>query len=201
MKVSISTNNTKLGAIPNLSLIPVKDCANCSSCKDSCYALKAWKMYPQVRKAWKANSLAFRQDTAKAITEVSKWFQSKGHNLPRFFRIHVAGDFLSQDHVNFWMLLADTWQETKFLAFTKRHDLVYHQAPPNLQIVLSMFPMMPQPSGHNRGLPRAWLIKDAEGRCDTRVPVDSIECPGGCESCAMCWDLKNIGKDVSFHLH
>lgn len=44
-EVKISRGNSKLGGIPNISLIPVKDCANCDARKNTCYALKSWKQY------------------------------------------------------------------------------------------------------------------------------------------------------------
>lgn len=201
MNIKISRGNSKLGEIPNISLIPVKDCANCESCKDSCYALKAWKMYPRTRAAWRINSRAFRDDLQQAMSEVLKWFMDKSHNTPRFFRVHVAGDFLSQQHVNFWMLVADTIPGVKFLAFTKRHDLLYRQAPANLQVVLSMFPGMPEPRGFSTWLPRAWVSEDKAGNKESRVPSDAIECPGHCDSCAMCWHLKDLGRDVVFPFH
>jgi hypothetical protein len=48
-------------------------------------------------------------------------------------------------------------------------------------------------------LPRAWLY---DPDCpDPRIPNDAIWCPGNCESCGMCWDLPNIGKDVVLIKH
>jgi hypothetical protein len=150
---------------------------------------------------WRGNSQAFRTNLGKAKAEVAEWFAALGKNPPRFFRIHVAGDFLSQDHVDAWISLASTNSETKFLAFTKRHELDYSQAPKNLQIVLSMFPVMDMPPGHNSHLPKAWLAQDKAGVEDARVPADAIECGGSCEACAMCWNLEDLKRDVVFHLH
>lgn len=200
-KVKISRGNSKLGGIPNISLIPVQDCANCEACKNTCYSLKAWKMYPQTRKAWRGNSQAFRVNMVNAFAEVAMWFAARGNNAPRFFRIHVAGDFLSQDHVDGWTLMAETWPETKFLAFTKRHDLKFGETPKNLQVVLSMFPTMDVPPEHNSHLPIAWLAQDKTGTEETRVPDDAIECGGSCATCAMCWNLEDLKRDVVFHLH
>lgn len=40
LHVKISDGNTKLGAIPSVSLIPVMDCGNCAICSKSCYDLR-----------------------------------------------------------------------------------------------------------------------------------------------------------------
>lgn len=53
--ICVSNGNSKLGSIPNISLIPGKDCGDVP-CKAQCYALKAWKQYPETRAAWKRNS-------------------------------------------------------------------------------------------------------------------------------------------------
>lgn len=200
-KVKISPGNTKLGTIPNVSLIPVADCGNCDSCKDSCYALKAWKMYPEVRKMWRGNSKAFRENSFIAIQDVQDYFISRKKNLPRFFRIHVGGDFLGQTHVDAWCALARTWKEVKFLAFTKMHHLDYSRVPENMQVVLSMFPTMEEPQAGNSQMPKAWVMKDRAGNLETRVPDGAIECPGNCETCAMCWHLGTLKRDVVFDLH
>lgn len=199
--VKISPGNRKLGTIPNVSLIPVADCGNCEACKSSCYALKAWKMYPATRAMWRNNSKEFREAPFTAMLSVHEYFQGKKMNLPRFFRIHVGGDFLNQNHVLAWCSLARTWVDVKFLAFTKMHHLDYSMAPANMQVVLSMFPLMEEPQAGNSSLPKAWVMKDKEGNIESRVPGNAIECPGNCESCAMCWNLNTLDRDVVFDFH
>ena len=34
---------------------------------------------------------------------------------------------------------------------------------------------------------------------ETRIPEGSLECPGDCNHCGMCWALPEIGKDTYFH--
>ena len=191
--IRVSNKNTKLGKIPNISLVPVADCGNCEACKSDCYALKAYRQYHSVRKAWKDNSKAFRRNMPKAFLELDTWFHSK-RKPPRFFRIHVAGDFLNQEHVDRWVQFAQLWPNTKFLAFTKMHDLDYSSIPDNMVVVLSQWPTLPETTN---GMPRAWVQDGYEDR----IPYDAIECPGFCESCAMCWNLHKLGVDVYFNLH
>ena len=106
VQLAIAPGNSKLGAaIPNLSLIPIKDCGNCEECRADCYALKAWRQYKETRKAWGDNSKRFRADPMAACADISAWLQAKKKTV-KLFRIHVAGDFLSQSHVNAWIGVA-----------------------------------------------------------------------------------------------
>lgn len=189
--IRISPKNSKLGKIPNISLIPVKDCGDCDHCMADCYALKAWRQYPAVRKAWKANSDGFRQDIGAAMVPIYEYLEKKS---PKFFRIHVAGDFLSQEHVDAWIGCAEAFENTKFLAFTKM-DLDFSAIPDNLTIIYSQWPGR-EISSDVPGT-RAWVQDGTE----TRIPADAIECPGHCDDCGMCWNLPAIGKDVFFYSH
>ena len=190
--VKLSGGNQKVGKCPNVSLIPIKDCGNCSECRDTCYAMKAWRQYPDTRKAWSHNSKLFRSDPFAAIQTVVNQLRKK-RKLP-FVRIHVAGDFLNQDHVEAWALCATEFPGTKFLAFTKMHELNYDVMPSNVSIVFSQWPGMPDnaPKG-----PRAWCQDGTE----TRIPDSAIHCPGSCEDCGMCWELPKLGRDVYFDIH
>jgi hypothetical protein len=190
----ISPGNSKLGRIPNLSLIPGKDCGDVP-CKRDCYALKAWRQYPEVKAAWSHNSHLAHSNREAFFADVESYLAKR---MPRFFRWHVAGDILDQSYLGQMKRLARAYPATKFLAFTKRHDLAFVNLPENLAIVFSMW------SGwgdvdHARklGLPIAWMQDGAE----TRVPANVLECPGNCETCGMCWQLKKIGRDVVFHKH
>ena len=188
----ISPKNAKLGPIPNVSTIPIKDCGeNAKHCKDDCYALKAWRQYPNVRAAWKENSQQFRKYPDSAFSELSAYLAKK---RPPFFRIHVSGDFLDQDNLDGFVDLAHQFPETKFLAFTKMHQLDFSAIPDNLQIVLSMWPTL---NTVPDGLPKAWYQDGTE----TRIPDNAIHCPGYCHSCGMCWQLNKIGRDVFFNAH
>jgi len=190
MEARISKGNMKLGGIPNVSLRPIADCANCDMCKKDCYAMKAWRQYPNVRDAWKSNAKAVHSD------DRPDWFRSIDRYItrkqPEHFRWHVAGDILDQDYYGWMRALAYRHPDTKFLCFTKRFDLDYSGRPKNLAIVLSMFPGMKVPK---KKLPRAWMQDGTE----KRIPTGSVECEGNCRVCNACWDLK--GKDVFFHKH
>ena len=187
----ISPGNKKMGSIPNVSLPPVLSCGNCSGCKRSCYALKAYKQYPLVRKAWRKNWELLRKDRLKYFSMVSAYLSK---HKPKFFRWHVAGDIVDQDYLewmkNFALLL---FPGTKFLTFTKM-ALDFSDLPKNLTIVYSAWPGQPIVNPHN--LPIAFMQDGTE----TRV-TNALECPGNCENCSMCWALPTIGANVVFHKH
>ncbi len=60
----ISDENAKLVNIPNIGMTPGKACANCSACRRDCYAIRPYKRYPNVKKAWDHNFRLARHVTA-----------------------------------------------------------------------------------------------------------------------------------------
>ena len=190
--LTISIGNSKLGHTANIATRPGIDCVNCSECIKDCYAKKAYLQYPGVRDAWTRNGLAFRSEDHFPLYDALAGYLNKYQ--PRFFRIHVAGDFLSQFNVDLWAQLATDYPDTKFLAFTKAFDFDYSQVPSNLQIVFSMWIGMEDTAPNG---PRAWLQDGTE----TRIPSNALECAGHCEGCNMCWHLSEIDRDVYFIIH
>jgi hypothetical protein len=193
----ISDGNMKLGKIPNISLTPCKACSPDAPCKKKCYAMKAYRMYPLVRKAWDTNTKqALGKDRVKYFEDVRKFIAKKS---PKFFRWHVAGDIPDEGYLYQMVAIAKTFPETKFLAFTKRHDILNNwpaaEMPDNLEVVMSMWPKWGD--AEIKGFRRAWMQDGTE----TRVPADAIECPGFCENCGMCWSLGKLGRDVVFNVH
>lgn len=186
-----------MGDIPNVSLIPGRDCGADVPCahRGACYAIK-FMMFPAPREAWTTNSRTAHDNPAEYFQRVRGYL---AYNRPPFFRWHVAGDFLSQSYLDEVKAIAREFPETKFLAFTKRHDFDYRRKPSNLAIVFSMWPGWTPAGGlakiRKKGLPVAWLQDGKE----ERVPKTAIPCPGICEKCAMCWSLPQLGRDVVFH--
>jgi hypothetical protein len=191
----ISDGNMKLGNIPNVSLTPCKSCSPDAPCKKKCYAMKAYRMYPKVRKAWDTNRKESKSNRTKYFADIRKFLAKK---MPRFFRWHVAGDIPDEDYLSHMVNIAKTFPEVKFLAFTKRHDILKDwpavEMPKNLSIVASMWPNW---GSAPEGYPRAWMQDGTE----KRVPENALECPGACHNCGACWNLKNLKRDVVFHKH
>jgi hypothetical protein len=191
MKTKISEGNMKLGRLPNVSIPPVVTCANSSFCRKDCYALKAYRMYPRAKEAWKYNYKHLRENRDKYFQDIHEYLEKK---TPRLFRWHAAGDILDQDYIERMKRLAESFPEVKFLAFTKMTVLKFSNLPKNLVVVYSAWPGMPF---HNPDkLPVAFMQDGTE----TRVS-NAIECPGNCETCGMCWELPKLKKNVVFHKH
>lgn len=190
----ISEGNLKLGNIPNISLVPCKDCRSDAPCKKDCYARKAFKQYPNVRKAWGINSDQIVNDRDGYFADVRDYIAQKS---PDFFRWHIAGDIPDAGYLLQMCLIARDYPNTKFLAFSKQHELLTafrDKLPPNLTIVASMWPGW---GTAPKGYPRAWMQDGTE----TRVPKSALMCPGTCHNCGACWNLKKLKKDVVFKKH
>lgn len=195
MKTRISDGNSKLGKIPNVSLLPVRDCAPNIPCWADCYALKAVRCYATTRNAWTRNSRNARKNPGEYFAALRSYLSRKA---PRFFRWHVAGDILSQKYYAEMVATAREFPNTIFLAFTKRHDLDYSDRPSNLTIIASMWPAWGDVDAvRAAGLPIAWMQNGRE----TRIPERALECPGKCDACGMCWQLPKLGLDVVFSKH
>jgi ferredoxin len=197
--IKIADGNSKLGRIPNISIVPGKDCGNCTACVKGCYAVKFYRMYPSVRSAWTANSELAHGDREGYMRQIREYLTE---NRPAYFRWHVAGDILDQAYLEEMKLIAREYPKVRFLAFTKMHMLEYKRIPKNLAIVASMWPGLAIPANVRR-LPKAWLDEGNEkGKVrDARIPKTAIPCPGRCDECGMCWALPQLGRDVVFHKH
>lgn len=198
--VFISTGNRKTGfAVPSVSLIPVKDCGNCSSCSRLCYDIRN-DMYPSVMDTRARNS-------AIAHNAVDRYFKEieTACKAFRFFRWHIGGDILDYRYLLGVIRVAVNNPGCSFLIFTKMYDLVnrFVEAggviPSNLQIIFSDWP------GAKMNNPYKFPTSSpvfADGT--TAAPADAIECPGDCSSCAVmgagCWTLK-AGQGVKFNAH
>jgi len=197
--VHISRGNSKLGKhIANISLPPVATCPKGVPCASgSCYAHKAWRQYPNVRRAWGENLAELVMNKDRYFVDILKWIWA---NEPEHFRWHVAGDIPNQEYLDVMAHLAWlTRRRTRHLAFTKRYELDYGDIPENLSIIISAWPgygviHVPCARSPTGFLPIAWCQDGTE----TRIPLDAVECKGKCDACLYCWTAT---RDVWFHKH
>jgi hypothetical protein len=195
--VSISQGNRKLGCVMNISMTPGRSCPQGVPCSSQCYALKALRLYPATRKAWRRNELIARHEPESYFSQIAAQVaQAK----PRLFRWHVAGDILGSSYLRGMCQIAAANPATHFLAFSKAFEIVnryedHMVIPSNLVIVFSAWPGMSFSNPHGHRV--AWMQDGTE----TRVPEDAIRCPGNCESCGMCYELERLGRDVVFFRH
>lgn len=194
----ISDGNIKVGNIANMSCTPGRSCSDCAceTClKDGCYALKSYKQYSNVRKAWDDNT-DFAVDAPEVMeTALNEYFGKM--SAPRFFRIHVGGDFITRDYAEMWARVAAKNPGTRFLAFTKQWDNIRGvDFPENMSIVLSGWENTTIPADLLEKFPVASCVLSAD-----EIPADGFHCPGHCENCGACWELARRGVNVYFVKH
>ena len=198
MKISVSKGNSKMGAIPSVSLPPVVTCAKGCPCAKKCYAMKLCRIYPSVRKAYQRNLDILTADP------VSYWEQvSEQMKMTRFFRFHVSGDIVSYMYFSMLVGAVEKNPHCETLVFTKRFDIVNRwiddngELPENLHLIFSDWIGLDVPNPHK--LPLAHVIfKGEEPHDDWKI------CGGNCSECACrgvgCWELKR-GEHIAFYEH
>lgn len=196
--VSISKGNSKMGAIPSVSLPPVITCKNCATCAKKCYAAKLCRLYPSVRKSYENNLEVLKADRNAYFAQVKA-----SAMMTRFFRFHVSGDIIDTDYLDRMCKLAREVKGTQFLAFTKNYEDVNeyfknHKKPQNLKLIFSL-PFDGAMINNPHNLPTAAVIlKGNEPKANYKV------CGGNCTECACqgvgCWELKK-GETIAFYEH
>lgn len=199
----LSKGNMKIGQMFNISLTPVKACGEpAKHCGKACYAKKAHRMYPATRKAWDHNLEHVTRDRIGFFMDLYAALEKENEKAElKFFRWHVGGDILDDKYFFQMTQIAALMPQTKFLVFTKQYAIINNFLnicdgyPENLTVIFSAWPGLPMDNPHH--LPVAWMQDGTE----KRVTGEEILCPGNCESCGMCWDIRKVGKDVVFHKH
>lgn len=93
-KTILSEGNIKLGKILNVNLPPVVTCSRDVPCStNGCYALKSFKQYPNVRKAWESNLELYNCNSTKYFESIIDQIKRK-RKLPKRFRWHSSGDIV-----------------------------------------------------------------------------------------------------------
>lgn len=173
---------------PTWSIPEIKTCPGSTPlCRRYCYARKASRLYRFVCPCRENNLLA-----CNSPGFVERMVGLIAAKRPKFFRIHEAGDFFSQEYLDKWNSICSSLPRIKFLAFTKSFHLNYSRCPSNLQIVWSIWP----DTDHDK-VPEG--PKNYTGDCgDTGK---SFPCHGKCDGCWKCWFLKDLGMNVCTKRH
>ena len=197
-KISISKGNSKMGAIPSVSLPPVITCPKGAPCAKKCYAAKLCRIYPTVKKAYENNLNILQNNFNDYFEQVLK-----AARITKYFRWHVSGDIPSYSYFVNMVDIAEQLPETQFLAFTKNYNVVNsyitydRKLPDNLKIIFSEWGNQKPDNPHN--LPTAAVIfKGTEPAENWKI------CGGNCSECACrgvgCWELKQ-GETIAFYEH
>lgn len=201
LHVYIANGNQKTGAaVPSVSLIPVFNCTNCSSCKAKCYDLRNDCCYPGCRDKRAVNAAILKMDRKRYFEEIDQAVKCF-----RFFRWHIGGDIVDLDYFENMVRIATLNLHCEFLVFTKSFDIVNEWLdkgtllPSNLHVIFSNWVGQKENNPHN--LPTSNPLF-ADG--STTAHDGAVWCSGNCTECARgnsgCWTMKN-GDEVVFPLH
>lgn len=201
--VHISNGISKLGSsIPSVNLPPVVTCDPRAGCAKKCYARKGRFAFPRVKQLlqrnldiWKRDPDGFERDVAIAAY------------TSRFFRFHSSGDIPDPAYLEMMVRVASRCQQTSFLCFTKKCDIVNafirangdEAIPSNLRIVFSAWGDYRPDNPFD--LPVAYI---RFRKTETYIPDCARPCGGYCGDCvrtgSSCWDLRR-GEAVVFNEH
>jgi len=113
--------NSKLVNILIFDLTAVKSCLNCEDCKNTCYAVKAERIYTDTLIFRDTNLCMVKNDLPLLKELICKQLdKTKITSL----RIHSSGDFLSQEYINFWSEIISLYPSIKFYAYTKVEQIL-----------------------------------------------------------------------------
>lgn len=200
MNIKVSNGNTKMGAIPSISLPAGITCRSDCECQKKCYAKKLERLRKTVRDAYQHNYDLLNQDSNTYWREVEASIM-----MSRFFRFHVSGDIPDCVYFAHMIEVAERNKHCEILCFTKKFSIVNHYLdmggaiPSNLHIIFSGW----------KGLKmdNPYLLPEAHVRYRdgyTTARDNAKECSGNCTECAItdggCWTLKN-GEQVVFNEH
>lgn len=197
--VKISPGNSKMGAIPSVSLPTVITCRACE-CNKKCYARKLERLRKNVSDAY-AHNLSILQNQPQVY-----WREVEAAiMMSRYFRFHVSGDIPDMDYLRNMVDIVSRNKHCHVLCFTKKYELVNehiqeHGALPNhLHMIFSGWTGLEMVNPFL--LPEAHVLyRDGS----TTAGAHAKMCGGNCTECAItddgCWSLRS-GEQVVFREH
>ncbi len=204
LHVSISRGNSKMGAVPSVSLPPVKTCSPeaVKYCGRKCY-VKRYVMRRQktVGAAYERNLYLLNNEPEKFWREVNAAVAMTTH-----FRFGVSGDIPDMFYFIRMIETAEKNPHCEILCFTKQYNIANCyltsskvKLPSNFHIIFSAWKGLPMENPHN--LPEAHVFY----RDGTTTAKDGARyCSGNCYECALtnanCWSLKQ-GEQIIFKEH
>ena len=136
-KKRLTNGNKKVKALL-FSMSPITSCLNSTSCASTCYAVKAYKQYPNVKLLWDSNLDLAKNDLFSLYDDICKQLDNTKQTI---VRIHQSGDFISQEYLNMWIDIAKRYPHIMFYGYTKvDHILDFNTMDtlPNVNIIRSM---------------------------------------------------------------
>lgn len=201
-EICMNNNNSKLG-IGCLSLpLPVVACRPDAPCFKECYAQHGCQSFAGVQGAYYRNFRIYNENPELFFEQVRFKIKVSGLSKVRYFD---SGDYPNENFLEETVKIAKEFHEVKFMAFTKKYELVnkyleQNSLPDNYNIMFSAWDKLWNvPNPHN--LPIAY-VKFKEDRLTPEIPKNAFHCPGKnstCSACGLCWN-KQV-KAVYFDEH
>lgn len=206
-EVHLSTHNRKTGGCCNDLAFPTCVCRDDAPCKNGgCYCLKGTQQMSSVLAAYTRNLRLYNTDPQDFWEQVV--FKVKHNPLP-LFRFFDAGDIPDYDFFCGMIELVKQFFDIKFMAFTKKYDIVNKwitengDLPKNLNVVFSAWHIGWKVNNPHH-LPVAYVdFKDKT--LNPEFPKEITSCPNQkdktitCSVCRKCWNKKI--KAVKFIQH
>jgi hypothetical protein len=202
-EISMANNNSKTGKACLNIAFPVCTCRNDAPCKEVCYACKGCQQFANVQGAYYRNLRLYFDDPDNFFEQV--YCKVKFAGLPKV-RLFDSGDFPDYDFLVRLVDLCNKTKDVKYMAFTKKYDLVNKyidengDLPANLNIMFSAWDRLWEVlNPHNLGV--AYVDFD-DKRMNPDFPQNAFVCPGRkttCSACGACWSKKL--KAVVFKQH
>ena len=200
LRVRISPNNSKMGNVASVSMLPFLSCPGicASTCGTICYAAKLANLRPAVLASYAINQ-------AIAVLRPDLYWQQvrAAIAVSRFFRFHVSGDILSASYFAEMVKAAQDFPACEILAFTKKWETVNAwidsngNLPRNLHILFSGWETLSPVNPHQ--LPET----NVYGKKEEPDP-SWLLCGGNCAECGCrglgCWQAKT-GDVIAFRKH
>lgn len=197
-----SDHNSKVGAIPSFSVIPLLYCPGCTKeddgCGHVCYALKSAVAHKEELRCYAENTILALKDPDRLWKDIDALLK-----VSRYFRFHVSGEILNKDYFDRLVKSVRNNPGCSVLMFSKKPDIVNSwidengPLPENLRLLLSSWSNFTPENPHN--LPITAVIRE-----NTIVPDNWKICGGNCEFCACrgcgCWTAKP-GDVIAFYEH
>ena len=117
MSKPLATGNTKLSKdILIFDLLAIETCLSCAACASSCYAMKAQRQYVETYNKRAINTFLARHHVEVLEREIMKQLS---HSTKPFVRIHSSGDFFSQEYIDMWQRIIESFPTKKFYTYSK----------------------------------------------------------------------------------
>ncbi len=161
----------------------IKTCRPTVWCEKNCYGKKG--NYKRFKR-----SIEIALDKRYELSLSDKFVETITKEIFRrrisLVRVHVTGDFYSEEYVRKWIQIAKNCPQTRFRTTTKRRDLkdiiLELHSLPNFNVRESLDPSRPEPI---MGLPIA-AIETLE------IAADFFRCARDCRKCGyVCWHQKD----------